>query len=450
VDWNQKEAGVQTHWVLLKDRKGDSYTMYDPYRYRGDGPDKELILTDRYKFQGTKAEEAIHAVIWFDLAGQAVKPPDKPKLPVPADPLTVYVVEDDLAFRADPSPGGYLIRRLIAGTALTSLEAKATAQAKVGQQGQWLPVQDAEGKQGYTAAWYLALSNQPAPTPPTPPAPAPAPTIPAGAMILLPTQADVALRSKAQVSPETLIRRMPETEQLIVVEPAAQAAKKVGMNDQWIQVKDSGGQTGYVAAWYVKLPEGTPKPPTQPAPDMPPAQPAPIKPPATPPATPPAAAPASSATKVTTTTADVAFRSQPNTEEKTLIRRVALGSEFTINEPGGESKIGVNGQWLKVKDPQGTEGYVAAWYLQRSGAAAPATPPAAAGPLVVRTTTADVALRSQPVVNDTTLIRRLPLGTQLTVTESGGASKIGVNDQWLKVKDPQGTEGYVAAWYVTR
>jgi SH3-like domain-containing protein len=443
VDWNQKEAGVQTHWVVLKDRKGDSYTMYDPYRYRGDGPDKELILTDRYKFQGTKAEEAIHAVIWFDIAGQAAKPPEKVKVPVPADPLTVYVIEDDLAFRADPASSGYLIRRLVAGTALTSLEAKATAQAKIGQQGQWLQVQDAEGNQGYTAAWYLALSNQPAPapapvTPPVTPTPVkPTPIVaPAGAMIVLPIQADLALRSKPEVTPECLIKRLPETEQMIVIEPAGQAAKKVGVTGQWLQVKDSSGQAGYVAAWYVKLPPGSPVQAIVDKPAPPPAD----------------AQPTGGAVKVATNTADVAFRNQPNTTDTSLIRRVTIGTEFTLVEAGSESKIGVMNQWLKVKDAQGAEGYVAAWYVQRAGGAAPApvTPAPASGPIIVRTNTEEVALRSQPVVNDTTLIRRFPLGTQLTVTDPAGESKIGVMNQWLKVKDSQGTEGYVAAWYVAK
>jgi hypothetical protein len=61
-----------------------------------------------------------------------------------------------------------------------------------------------------------------------------------------------------------------------------------------------------------------------------------------------------------------------------------------------------------------------------------------------------VAFRKQPVVNDTTLIRWLPLGEELTINEPGGESKVGANNQWLKVRDRSGTEGYVAAWFVSR
>jgi hypothetical protein len=48
------------------------------------------------------------------------------------------------------------------------------------------------------------------------------------------------------------------------------------------------------------------------------------------------------------------------------------------------------------------------------------------------------------------LIRRLPLGTEFVVTEANAEAKVGRNDQWLKVKDPSGTEGVVAAWFVAR
>ena len=61
-----------------------------------------------------------------------------------------------------------------------------------------------------------------------------------------------------------------------------------------------------------------------------------------------------------------------------------------------------------------------------------------------------MAFRKQPVVSDTTLIRWLPLGEELTIAEPGGEAKVGANNQWLKVKDNAGVEGYVAAWFVGR
>ena len=117
-------------------------------------------------------------------------------------------------------------------------------------------------------------------------------------------------------------------------------------------------------------------------------------------------------------------------------------------------KVGQIGQWLKMRDVNNKEGYVAAWYVKYASGSQPAgaTPPAAAsgGPLQVKATAEGIALRKQPVVSDATLIKRLPLGTVFTVTEANAEGKVGRNDQWLKVKDPAGTEGFVAAWFVAR
>jgi hypothetical protein len=142
-----------------------------------------------------------------------------------------------------------------------------------------------------------------------------------------------------------------------------------------------------------------------------------------------------------------------------LIRRIPVTEQLICLEPANFAieKVGVVGKWLKVRDQQNKEGFVAAWYVKyASGTAAQqatATPAAAAttgGATVVKATAQAVAFRKQPVVSDATLIRWLPLGEELTVAEPGGEAKIGANNQWLKVKDKGGVEGYVAAWFVGR
>ncbi len=112
VDWN-KQAGIQTHFVLVKEKKGDDYVLYDPYKYGGDGPDKEVLLTARYKYNGATIAKEISAVLWFDSVSAAPpEPPKVTKVPVPADKFVIYAAEDDLALRADPSVGGYLFKRI--------------------------------------------------------------------------------------------------------------------------------------------------------------------------------------------------------------------------------------------------------------------------------------------------------------------------------------------------
>jgi len=352
VDWN-KQQGLQTHFILIKEKKGEDYSIYDPYKYSGDGPDKEVLLTTRYKFNGAKLDSEISAVLWFD--SYSTTPPEPPKInkvPVPAEKYVIFAGEDDLSLRAEPSVGGYLWKRMLLGTDLICLEPKVKAKAKIGVQGQWIQVQDPKGDQGYVAAWYISEQkgkpttsstsiNASAPTPGTAPKPGSSPApVPAGALALYPTE-ELSLRSQPVVSPDTLIRRIPSTEQLICLEPANQAIPKVGVQNQWLKVRDAGKKEGVVAAWYVKYASGST------------AQ------------VPAASTPSTGgAVKVKAAVEGVALRNQPVVTDASLIKRVSINYEFTIIEPGGEMKVGLNDKWIKVKDAA-NEGYVAAWFVSR-------------------------------------------------------------------------------------
>ncbi len=359
VDWN-KQAGLQTHFVLVKEKKGEDYVIYDPYKYGGDSPDKDVLLTTRYKYNGAKLATEISAVLWFDSYGvNTPEPPKKTVVPVPAEKFILYAAEDDLALRAEPAVPGYLWKRMMMNTELISLEDKAKAKSKIGVQGQWIQVQDPKGDQGYVAAWYVSdkkatpaspSTGKPAPAPapspapkpgaaPTPGKPTPAP-VPAGALALIPT-AQITLRSKPVQSADNVIRYVETTEQLISLDPASEAIKKVGAQNQWIKVRDAGGKEGYVAAWFVKYAGGSTAQTGSTA-----------------------GSSSGGAVKVRTTAEAVTLRSQPVVSDATLIKRVPINHEFTISEPGGESKIGANNQWIKVKDAA-HEGYVAAWFVTR-------------------------------------------------------------------------------------
>jgi hypothetical protein len=349
VDWN-KQAGIQTHFVVVKEKKGSDYVLYDPYKYSGDGPDKEVLLTTRYKYNGAKLESEISAVLWFD--SYSILPPEPPqviKVSVPADRYLLYACEDDLALRSEPAVSGYLWKRLVAGTELICLEPRATAKAKLGVNGQWINVQEPAGDQGYVAAWYVAdAKGQSASTPvvatvakPATPA-APAGKLPLGALAFLPLE-ELSFRSQPIIAPETLIRRIPPTEQLASIEPANQVIPKVGVEGQWLNVRDASNRAGYVAAWYASGSTAQ-----QAA------------------AAAPAAASNGGPLKVKATAEGIALRSQPAVSDATLIKRLPLGTEFLVLEPNADTKIGRNDQWLKVKDPSGAQGFVAAWFVARS------------------------------------------------------------------------------------
>ena len=153
------------------------------------------------------------------------------------------------------------------------------------------------------------------------------------------------------------------------------------------------------------------------------------------------------------------MRRQPQIGPSNIIKQLPTSARLMALDPGSaRAKIGQHGEWMHVRDIEEDEGYVAAWYVtpaadpslgvQKKEEANKPTPPTR---LVVKTTTEDVALRTQPQVADETLIKRLPFPTELLVTESGDApSKIGVYNQWLQVRTLDGTKGYVAAWYVVK
>ncbi|BCX03011.1 MAG: hypothetical protein KatS3mg053_0949 [Candidatus Roseilinea sp.] len=61
-----------------------------------------------------------------------------------------------------------------------------------------------------------------------------------------------------------------------------------------------------------------------------------------------------------------------------------------------------------------------------------------------------LALRDRPSAIGTQILQRLPAGTMLTLLEPAESArqKVGVYNQWLNVAAPDGTRGWVAAWYV--
>jgi hypothetical protein len=131
-----------------------------------------------------------------------------------------------------------------------------------------------------------------------------------------------------------------------------------------------------------------------------------------------------------------------------LIKRLPLVTTLEVEEPEelAKKKIGVYGQWIKVKDASGNVGYVAAWYIKAD--AIPDEGENGDEPLSLKTTAEGVALRRIPIIADHTLIKRLPDGSIVEALDADAESKVGVNGEWIKVRDSSGAEGYIAAWYV--
>jgi hypothetical protein len=194
-----------------------------------------------------------------------------------------------LVVRDAPSRGGTRINVERAGNTLTVLEPAETGMPKIGVAGQWLAIKATNNKRGYVAAQYVEevtseaptpippiASDAPTPTPippvgsdapapaPIPPvgsdAPAPAPIPPVGSE---PTKFQVRVkRSVGQLG--LVVRDAPSRDgtrinlekagnTLTVLEPEETAMPKIGVAGQWLAIKATNNDRGYVAAQYVEL-----------------------------------------------------------------------------------------------------------------------------------------------------------------------------------------------------
>jgi SH3 domain-containing protein/peptidase C39-like protein len=167
---------------------------------------------------------------------------------------------------------------------------------------------------------------------------------------------------------------------------------------------------------------------------------------------------------------------------------VPAGTQLILLELDGTSKIGAVNQWVRVRAPQGQEGFAAAWYLEAVAETTPAPvtepipPPVSEPPVFTPETpstpgtpvtpveppteekendtlvvvvssavgTSGLRLRKTPSMGGA-LITVLNAGTRLTVLEPAKKAKarIGTANQWLHVRGPDNQRGYVSAEYVT-
>jgi hypothetical protein len=158
------------------------------------------------------------------------------------------------------------------GVPLKVIEDKTGALAKIGQNNQWIYVQDPNGHQGFVAGWFVEKSGatvptttpQPAPTPPgspTPSTPAPTPGTPPPAsgpqrmmVVVLNSVGAGGLRVRQQPSPGGAVVNIEKAgAKLTVIEPADTATPKIGVVGQWVAVKATNNQRGYIMAQYIQL-----------------------------------------------------------------------------------------------------------------------------------------------------------------------------------------------------
>jgi hypothetical protein len=283
---NNPAADLWTHWVLLYAKEGNDYLMLDPYPYQTDVK-KKTYLMPRYS-QGNPLQRSIMHVIIYECytAGGGIATPagtstsgsssstSTPQTP----PITVPVtsgrstakVKADVAWglnirsTIDTSSMANVVASVPAGSELTLMEDDGVS--KIGAVNQWVRVRDAQGREGFAAAWYLEKGQVVAPAPV--PAPAPGSVSEAGVPTSTPTPASspapevqkisVIVKSAgakiyktASIKAEVLSKEKSGA-RLTVVEAASAAADKIGKAGKWITVKGTNNKRGYVDGGLVK------------------------------------------------------------------------------------------------------------------------------------------------------------------------------------------------------
>jgi hypothetical protein len=349
ADWSP-QAGVQTHYMVVYGKQDDDYLVYDPYPFPLEKGKITLKNSKYAQLAGSKElSKIITGVMYFDGPGAALPPPTPPKLDkgVYAS-FPVYATADELAVRSQTLVAEHtLLKRVAINTEMKVLETDTAANTKIGKQNQWLAVKLADGTEGYTAAWLVAKAkNANAPAPDAPPATVP---VPKDAPVVKTSVDALKLRSKPDSSDASILKVLPIGAELKVLETAAEVKRKVGTMYEWLKVADVQNTQGVVAAWYVNIVSlGSeafgPKAERQ------------------------TAGANFSVGEILpvilrTSEENVALRQFPYISKDTLIRRLPKDSELFAVEPPdiAARKIGQPGEWIRVRDVNENEGYVAAW-----------------------------------------------------------------------------------------
>jgi predicted flap endonuclease-1-like 5' DNA nuclease len=232
-----------------------------------------------------------------------------------------------------------------------------------------------------------------------------------------------------------LVLRLAHGEVLEALEDADATRGKVGRYGQWLWVRtsahrdpqDTADRAGYVAAWYLKLPEEEPAPEAEPTVTF---------------------------VVVESPEGPLSLRSGPDVGA-VRIGEMAHGTVLKALGTAAEVRrsVGQHGAWLLVQTPGGETGYAAAWYLRVQGTPVPVVPePAVGGPtrtVQVESPEYGLKVRKGPGVEHDQ-VWWIPHETVLESLEDGQATgrKVGQEDTWIHVRTPAMWEGYVAAWYV--
>ena len=229
------------------------------------------------------------------------------------------------------------------------------------------------------------------------------------------------IRSSTDTSSMTnVVASVPAGTELVLLDAAG--ASKIG-SQQWVRVREPGGKEGWAAAWYLDLVSGgSPAPSTESA--------------STPVSGAAASTPAVSPSGIIqvrvsdAVTAGLRIRSSTSTvSDANIITTVAAGTILTLVNASDEPKVGGNGQWVRVRTPQGQEGMTAAWFLEKVETTEPTSAPVSEAPTTPSTPSSITILRSRPSIG---------AGLETIPMEAPAASMINDNNLLARIWNKYG------------
>ena len=315
VDYSP-EAGLQTHWVLLYAQQGNDYLIQDPYPFPPETTPVTLMTRFSQGQPLQRAIKAVawytcSSVLAVPSGTSSGSTTTTSSTPQPSTTQTgLYVqalatVTAGLRLHTQPSSDSPANYAEMPGVPLQVIEDQTGALAKIGVTNQWINVADPSGHQGYVAAWYLqqvpgtspaststTSSSSTSSSPSTPststsststtsstPSTSSSPSTTSTSTSSTPTTSTTSSSSHSPASqPQRLIlkvidavgpnglrlRAFPSMAGTLVgieksgafltaIEPPNSALAKVGIANQWINVRDPNGLRGYVMASYVAV-----------------------------------------------------------------------------------------------------------------------------------------------------------------------------------------------------
>lgn len=138
------------------------------------------------------------------------------------------------------------------------------------------------------------------------------------------------------------------------------------------------------------------------------------------------------------------------------------GAEYLAYDPypypttSGQIKLSTS-KYASVAGSKDPAKIITGVFFTRGAASIPPPPPpkldkGVSASFPVYATADELALRSQTVIADYTMLRRYPVNTKFKALETdlAASAKLGQQNQWLAVKAPDGMEGYTAAWLLSK